>query len=165
MDFVFKIKKEFFILRTIRRICGQKPSKRLPGQAQGLAVFGYALGALAKPLFAIAPTAGVGCLRPRLPDRASKGIRGAPRDGLVAAALALSHLRPASIARHRGSLPWPAAGGQPDAAVCQQLPLRVLGGRGSGAGGWRPARAGLTRTSAPSGLQACKSVALQVRAA
>ncbi|QCX48247.1 MFS transporter [Ralstonia pseudosolanacearum] len=50
---------------------------------KGLAVFGYALGALTKPLFAIAPTAGV-VLTARLLDRVGKGMRGAPRDALVA---------------------------------------------------------------------------------
>ena len=50
---------------------------------KGLAVFGYALGAFTKPLFAIAPVAGV-VLTARLLDRVGKGIRGAPRDALVA---------------------------------------------------------------------------------
>lgn len=53
------------------------------GKRKGLAVFGYALGALSKPLFAIAPTAGI-VLTARLLDRVGKGIRGAPRDALVA---------------------------------------------------------------------------------
>jgi len=53
------------------------------GKRKGLAVFGYALGALTKPLFAIAPVIGV-VLTARLLDRAGKGIRGAPRDALVA---------------------------------------------------------------------------------
>ncbi len=53
------------------------------GKRKALAVFGYALGALTKPLFAIAPTAGV-VLAARLLDRAGKGVRGAPRDALVA---------------------------------------------------------------------------------
>jgi len=53
------------------------------GKRKGLAVFGYALGALTKPLFALAPTAGV-VLTARLIDRVGKGIRGAPRDALVA---------------------------------------------------------------------------------
>lgn len=53
------------------------------GKRKGLAVFGYALGALTKPLFAIA--AGMGTvLTARLLDRIGKGIRGAPRDALVA---------------------------------------------------------------------------------
>lgn len=53
------------------------------GKRKGLAVFGYALGALTKPLFAIAPTIGI-VLTARLADRVGKGIRGAPRDALVA---------------------------------------------------------------------------------
>ncbi len=53
------------------------------GKRKGLAVVGYALGALTKPLFAIAPTLGV-VLTARLLDRVGKGIRGAPRDALVA---------------------------------------------------------------------------------
>lgn len=53
------------------------------GKRKGLAVLGYALGALTKPLFAIAPTAGI-VLTARLVDRIGKGVRGAPRDALVA---------------------------------------------------------------------------------
>ena len=53
------------------------------GKRKGVAVFGYALSALTKPLFAIAPTAGV-VLTARLLDRVGKGVRGAPRDALVA---------------------------------------------------------------------------------
>jgi MFS family permease len=53
------------------------------GKRKGLALFGYALGALTKPLFALAPSAGV-VLAARLLDRAGKGVRGAPRDALVA---------------------------------------------------------------------------------
>jgi len=53
------------------------------GKRKLLAVIGYALGALTKPLFALAPSAGV-VLGARLLDRVGKGIRGAPRDALVA---------------------------------------------------------------------------------
>jgi MFS family permease len=53
------------------------------GRRKGLAVLGYALGAFSKPLFALAPTAGM-VLGARLLDRVGKGIRGAPRDALVA---------------------------------------------------------------------------------
>jgi MFS family permease len=53
------------------------------GRRKGLAVFGYALGALTKPLFAIATSAGM-VLGARLLDRVGKGVRGAPRDALVA---------------------------------------------------------------------------------
>jgi MFS family permease len=53
------------------------------GKRKGLAVLGYGLGALSKPLFALASTAGW-VLGARLIDRVGKGIRGAPRDALVA---------------------------------------------------------------------------------
>lgn len=53
------------------------------GRRKGLAIFGYALAALTKPLFALAPTLGV-VLTARLLDRVGKGIRSAPRDALVA---------------------------------------------------------------------------------
>ena len=53
------------------------------GKRKGLAVFGYALGALTKPLFAVASSTGV-VVTARLLDRVGKGIRGAPRDALVA---------------------------------------------------------------------------------
>lgn len=53
------------------------------GKRKGLALFGYALGAFTKPLFALAPTMGF-VVTARLLDRVGKGIRGAPRDALVA---------------------------------------------------------------------------------
>lgn len=53
------------------------------GKRKPLAVLGYGLGALSKPLFALASTAGL-VLTARLIDRVGKGIRGAPRDALVA---------------------------------------------------------------------------------
>jgi MFS family permease len=65
------------------------------GKRKGLAVFGYALGALTKPLFAIAPTVDV-VLTARLLDRIGKGIRGAPRDAMVAD-IAPPHLRGAAF--------------------------------------------------------------------
>lgn len=65
------------------------------GQRKGLAVFGYALGALTKPLFAVASSTGL-VLTARLLDRAGKGIRGAPRDALVAD-IAPAHLRGAAF--------------------------------------------------------------------
>ena len=53
------------------------------GKRKSLAVLGYGLGALSKPLFALAP--GIGLITTaRLLDRVGKGIRGAPRDALVA---------------------------------------------------------------------------------
>jgi MFS family permease len=53
------------------------------GRRKGLAVLGYAMGAFTKPLFAIASGAGL-IITARLLDRVGKGIRGAPRDALVA---------------------------------------------------------------------------------
>ena len=53
------------------------------GRRKGLALIGYGLGAATKPLFAMAPSMGV-VLTARLLDRVGKGIRGAPRDALVA---------------------------------------------------------------------------------
>lgn len=53
------------------------------GKRKALALFGYSLGTLTKPLFAIAPTAGI-VFMARLLDRVGKGVRGAPRDALVA---------------------------------------------------------------------------------
>jgi MFS family permease len=53
------------------------------GKRKALAVLGYGLGAASKPLFAIA--SGVGLVfTARFIDRVGKGIRGAPRDALVA---------------------------------------------------------------------------------
>ena len=53
------------------------------GKRKELVVLGYGLAALTKPLFALAPSVGwvVGA---RLADRVGKGIRGAPRDALLA---------------------------------------------------------------------------------
>ncbi len=53
------------------------------GKRKGLAVIGYGLGAVSKPLFALAPGVGM-VLTARLIDRTGKGIRGAPRDALIA---------------------------------------------------------------------------------
>ena len=53
------------------------------GKRKALAVFGYALGAFTKPLFALAPSIGI-VLTARFLDRIGKGVRGAPRDALVA---------------------------------------------------------------------------------
>jgi len=53
------------------------------GRRKGLALFGYGLGAATKPLFALAPGLGL-LVAARFLDRVGKGIRGAPRDALVA---------------------------------------------------------------------------------
>jgi MFS family permease len=52
------------------------------GKRKALTVIGYGLGALSKPLFALAPTPSW-VLLARFSDRIGKGIRGAPRDALV----------------------------------------------------------------------------------
>ncbi|MGV2292936.1 MFS transporter [Trinickia sp. YCB016] len=64
------------------------------GNRKWLAVIGYGMGTLSKPLFAIAPTAGI-VLTARVVDRIGKGIRGAPRDALVAD-ITPAHLRGAA---------------------------------------------------------------------
>lgn len=65
------------------------------GKRKAIAAVGYALGAFTKPLFALAPTPGV-VLAARLLDRAGKGLRGAPRDALVAD-ITPAHLRGAAF--------------------------------------------------------------------
>lgn len=65
------------------------------GKRKGLALCGYAIGALSKPLFALAPDLGT-LLTARLLDRVGKGVRGAPRDALVAD-IAPAHLRGAAF--------------------------------------------------------------------
>jgi MFS family permease len=65
------------------------------GKRKALAVVGYALGAGTKPLFALASSLEV-VLTARLLDRTGKGIRGAPRDALVAD-IAQPHLRGAAF--------------------------------------------------------------------
>jgi len=53
------------------------------GKRKALAVVGYGLSAITKPLFALASSAGL-VFSARLADRLGKGIRGAPRDALIA---------------------------------------------------------------------------------
>ena len=53
------------------------------GKRKPLILIGYGLGALSKPLFALAGTAPV-IMGARFADRIGKGLRGAPRDALVA---------------------------------------------------------------------------------
>ena len=60
------------------------------GRRKPLTVLGYGLGAVSKPLFALAATAGW-VLTARLVDRVGKGIRGAPRDALIADLVAAEH--------------------------------------------------------------------------
>jgi MFS family permease len=53
------------------------------GKRKLLAAFGYGLAAFTKPIFPLAPTIGW-LVTARFVDRVGKGIRGAPRDALVA---------------------------------------------------------------------------------
>jgi MFS family permease len=53
------------------------------GRRKPLALLGYGMAAASKPLFAVATSTGL-VLAARLADRLGKGIRGAPRDALIA---------------------------------------------------------------------------------
>jgi MFS family permease len=53
------------------------------GRRKGLAALGYGLAAFTKPLFPLAPTVSW-LIAARFIDRVGKGIRGAPRDALIA---------------------------------------------------------------------------------
>lgn len=65
------------------------------GRRKPLVLFGYGLAALTKPVFALAPSVGW-VMAARFADRLGKGIRGAPRDALVAD-ITPAHLRGASF--------------------------------------------------------------------
>lgn len=65
------------------------------GRRKRLAVIGYGLAAITKPVFPLASSVGW-LVAARFIDRIGKGIRGAPRDALVAD-LAPAHLRGASF--------------------------------------------------------------------
>ncbi|MEO8486702.1 MAG: MFS transporter [Betaproteobacteria bacterium] len=66
------------IVKVFSGVASDAMRKRKP-----LVLLGYGIAALTKPVFALAPTFGwiVGA---RLADRVGKGIRGAPRDALIA---------------------------------------------------------------------------------
>jgi MFS family permease len=66
---------------SISKLLSGWVSDRL-GKRKALTLLGYGLGALSKPLFAVAPSASF-VLLARFSDRVGKGIRGAPRDALV----------------------------------------------------------------------------------
>jgi hypothetical protein len=90
------------------------------GKRKGLALLGYGMGALSKPLFALASSSGL-VFGARMIDRVGKGIRGAPRDALVAdvtpPTFAVPHW-PAPVAGYR-CFPWSAAGRGADVSVGQ----------------------------------------------
>lgn len=65
------------------------------GRRKGLALLGYGLGAVSKPLFALATGLNL-VVTARLLDRVGKGTRGAPRDALVAD-ITPQHLRGAAF--------------------------------------------------------------------
>lgn len=65
------------------------------GKRKLLAVLGYGLAAFSKPIFPLAPNV-IWLVAARFIDRVGKGIRGAPRDALVAD-IAPKHLRGASF--------------------------------------------------------------------
>ncbi len=67
---------------SITKVFSGTWSDRL-GKRKGLTVLGYGLAALTKPLFAVAPTT-AWIFAARFADRVGKGIRGAPRDALMA---------------------------------------------------------------------------------
>ena len=67
---------------AITKIFSGALSDRL-GKRKALAAFGYGLAAFTKPVFPLAPTVGW-LIGARFVDRVGKGIRGAPRDALVA---------------------------------------------------------------------------------
>jgi sugar phosphate permease len=77
------------------------------GNRKWLAVAGYGLGALSKPLFAVAPTIGI-VVTARIMDRVGKGIRGAPRDArgrCHATTSARCCIRTSSVSGHRWRVP------------------------------------------------------------
>jgi MFS family permease len=66
---------------SIAKLFSGRLSDRL-GKRKALTIVGYGLGAMSKPLFALAPTPSW-ILVARFSDRIGKGIRGAPRDALI----------------------------------------------------------------------------------
>ena len=79
---------------SITKVFSGALSDRL-GERKWLAATGYGLAAFTKPIFALAPSVGW-VFTARFIDRVGKGIRGAPRDALVAD-LSPAHLRGASF--------------------------------------------------------------------
>ena len=98
---------------SITKVFSGVISDRL-GKRKAIVALGYGLGAASKPFFALAPTLGW-VLCARFADRIGKGIRGAPRDALIAD-IAPPHLRGASYGL-RQSLDTVGAFAGPLAAV------------------------------------------------
>ncbi len=80
---------------SMMKLASGAVSDRL-GRRKAVAVFGYGLSALSKPLFPIADGALL-LVAARLVDRIGKGIRGAPRDAIIADVTVRDH-RDASYA-------------------------------------------------------------------
>ena len=102
------------------------------GKRKLLAVLGYGLAAFTKPVFPLATSVGW-LVAARFIDRVGKGIRGAPRDALVAD-IAPPQLRGASFGLRQaldtvGAFAGPAARDPVHVAERAALPVRVLGGR------------------------------------
>ncbi len=77
------------MLKVVSGVISDRFARRKP-----LALLGYGLAALTKPVFPLADTA-FGVVTARFVDRIGKGIRGAPRDAIVADVTPL-HLRDAA---------------------------------------------------------------------
>jgi MFS family permease len=104
------------------------------GKRKGLALLGYALGAVTKPFFALANGAGL-VVAARLVDRVGKGIRGAPRDALVADLSPPEAARPSACASRW--TPWGRSWGR-----CWPPPSCCCGPTTSApCSGWRWCRA------------------------
>jgi hypothetical protein len=128
------------------------------GKRKPLALLGYGLGAIAKPLFALAGgrRAGGGrpAHRPRRqghPGRAARCAGGRPR----AARHTRGGIRSAPVARHRGCLPRATAGDRVDARLRQRFSGRVLGGYPAGRTRGRAAGFGVRE---PAGGQVARRV-------
>ncbi len=70
------------------------------GRRKLLAATGYGLAAFTKPVFPLAPTLGW-LVTARFVDRVGKGIRGAPRDALIADLAARNCMAPVSACDNR----------------------------------------------------------------
>ena len=105
------------------------------GKRKLLAAIGYGLAAFTKPAFPLASSLGW-LVAARFIDRIGKGIRGAPRDALIAD-LTPPDLRGAAFGLRQsldtiGAVRRPARGARLHAAVCRQLHRRVLDRRRAG---------------------------------
>ena len=102
-------------------------SDRAAGRRKPLIIAGYALSSLMRPLMAMVTTP-VQALGIRLADRTGKGIRSAPRDGLLAASVA-PEVRGRAFGFHRASDHAGAVVGPLIAMFCLRqlgMPLRQV---------------------------------------